>query len=122
VILINSTPYCDRDVPDENLHLRGQLAGMACDRFEFHQLSVTGNWARSFSPFCRPSYSKSADTEFEHNEFIMFINDGDLPNCDMIVANFLGSELDDVKANNDLTMMAIYHLWRPSLLITTSWK
>jgi hypothetical protein len=48
---------------------------------------------------------------------MMFSNDGDLPNCDVIVTNFLGSELDGVKANNDL-MMVIYHPWQPSLLIT----
>ena len=85
-------------MPDENLHSCSQLAGMACDRFEFCQLSMTGNWARSFSLFHHPSYSKSADTEFEHEELMMFGNDGDLPGCDMIVTNFLGPELDGVKA------------------------
>jgi hypothetical protein len=99
-----------------------QLAGMACDRSEFRQLSVTGKWARYFSPFRHPSDSKSADTEFEHEELMMFGNNGDLPDCDVIVANFLGSELDGVKVNDDLTMMVIYHPWRPSLLITMSWK
>jgi hypothetical protein len=82
---------------------------------------MTGNWARSFSLFRHPSDSKSVDTVFEHEELMMFSNDGGLPDCDMIVTNFLGSELNGVKANNDLTMV-IYHLWRPSLLITMSWK
>jgi len=32
---------------------------------------------------------------------MMFGNDGDLPGCDVIVTNFLGPELDGVKANDD---------------------
>ena len=109
-------PYCDVTC------LTKICSWRECDRSEFRQLSVTGNWARSFSPFRHPSNSKSA-TEFEHEEFMMFGNNhGDLPGCDVIVTNFLGSELDVVKANDDLTMMVIYHPWRPSLLITTSWK
>ena len=46
--------------------------------------------------------SESVDTEFEHKEFIemMFGNDSDLP-CDVIIADFLRSELDGVKANKD---------------------
>ena len=61
---------------------------------------MTGNWARSFSLFCHPSNSGSADTEFEHKVFAEEMNDGDLP-CDMIVVNFLRLELDGVKANDD---------------------
>ena len=67
---------------------------MACDRSEFCQLSMTGNWARSFSLFHHLSDSKSVDTVFEHEELMMFSNDGDLPDCDVIVTNFLGSELE----------------------------
>jgi hypothetical protein len=46
--------------------------------------------------------SESVDTELEHKEFTetMFGDDSDLP-CDAIMANFLRSELDGVKANDD---------------------
>ena len=30
MILINSTPYCDHDMPDKNLHL--SVGGMTCDK------------------------------------------------------------------------------------------
>src|SRR5882762_3272325 len=36
-----------------------------------------------------------------NEEFMMFGNNGDLPGCDMIVANFLRPELDGVKVNDD---------------------
>jgi len=95
MILINLTPYRDHDML-MNICIC-QLAGMTS---EFHQLSMTGNWVRSFSLFHHPSNSGSVDTEFEHKVFAEEMNDGDLP-CDMIVANFLGLELDGVKANDD---------------------
>ena len=46
--------------------------------------------------------SESVDTELEHKEFTetMFGDDSDLP-WDAIIANFLRSELDGVKANDD---------------------
>jgi hypothetical protein len=95
MILINLTPYRDHDMLMKIcIH---QLAGMTS---KFHQLSMTGNWARFFSLFRHPSNSGSADTEFEHKVFAEEMNDGDLP-CDMIVVNFLRLELDGVKANDD---------------------
>jgi hypothetical protein len=78
-----------------------QLVGTTCDRSKLHQLSVTGNQARSFSLFHHPSDSESVDTEFEYKRrSMMFGNDSDLP-WDVIVANFLGLELDSAKANDD---------------------
>jgi len=78
-----------------------QLAGMTHDRSKFHRLSVTGNWARSFSPFLTTVTPSQRIQNSNNEEFMMFGNDGDLPGCDVIVANFIGPELDGVKANDD---------------------
>src|SRR6202790_2772351 len=78
-----------------------QLVGMTCDRSKFHWLSMTGNWARSFSLFLTTVTPSQRIQNLNNKEFMMFDNDGDLPSCDVIVANFLGPELDSVKMNDD---------------------
>jgi len=62
---------------------------------------MTGNWARSFSLFLTPVTPSQWIQNSNNEEFMMFSNDGDLPSCDVIVANFLGSELDGVKVNDN---------------------